>query len=115
MGAMGTRALPVIAGVAVAGVLAACTPTPTTPPVTPTVATSVPVATVPDVVGMNHQEAQDLLQATGFHRLNEQDATGQGRLLVLDRNWEVVSQSVKAGTSVPIDTPITLSSKKIGE
>jgi hypothetical protein len=72
-------------------------------------------AVVPDVVGLNHQLAQDTLQASGFYLLDEQDATGQGRMLLYDRNWVVVSQSVPAGTSVPADTMITLSSKKIGE
>jgi hypothetical protein len=102
-------------------VVAACSPAPpatppTPPPVSPpatTVSATVPVATVPNVVGMNHQAAQDLLQAAGFYILLEQDADGQGRPLVLDRNWEVVSQSVPAGTSAPLDTPITLTSKKI--
>jgi beta-lactam-binding protein with PASTA domain len=70
---------------------------------------------VPDVVGLNHQLAQDTLQAGGFYLLHEEDATGQGRMLVLDRNWEVVSQSVPAGTTVSTDTAITLYSKKIGE
>lgn len=64
---------------------------------------------------MNHQAAQDLLQAAGFYLLLETDATGQGRLLVWDRNWQVVSQSVDGGTTVATATPITLSSKKIGE
>jgi PASTA domain-containing protein len=72
-------------------------------------------AVVPDVVGLNHQLAQDTLQASGFYLLDEQDATGQGRLLLYDRNWVVVSQSVPAGTSASTDTMITLSSKKIGE
>lgn len=72
-------------------------------------------AVVPDVVGMNHQLAQDTLQASGFYLLVEEDATGQGRMLVWDRNWEVVSQSVAGDTIAPIDTAITLSSKKIGE
>lgn len=72
-------------------------------------------AVVPDVVGMNHQLAQDTLQANGFYLLLEEDATGQGRQLVWDRNWEVVSQSVAGGTTASIDTAITLSSKKTGE
>jgi hypothetical protein len=72
-------------------------------------------AVVPDVVGMNHQLAQDTLQANGFYLLLEEDATGQGRQLVWDRNWEVVSQSVAGGTTAPIDTAITLFSKKTGE
>ena len=36
-------------------------------------------------------------------------------MLVWDRNWEVVSQSVAGGTDAPIDTTITLFAKKIGE
>lgn len=76
---------------------------------------SAAVAVVPDVVGMNHQLAQDTLQASGFYLLHEEDATGQGRMLIYDRNWEVVAQSVPAGSSVPLTQAITLSSKKIGE
>jgi hypothetical protein len=38
---------------------------------------SVDMAVVPDVVGMNHQLAQDTLQASGFYLLHEEDATGQ--------------------------------------
>lgn len=72
-------------------------------------------AKVPKVVGLNHQLAQDKLQAAGFYDLRERDATGQGRMLVWDRNWEVVSQSVKPGTVTSTDTTITLSSKKLGE
>ena len=72
-------------------------------------------AMVPNVVGMNHQAAQDTLQAAGFYLLHEEDATGRGRLLIWDRNWQVVSQSVRGGTAISTDTPITLRSKKIGE
>lgn len=64
---------------------------------------------------MNHQYAQDTLQAAGFYYLLEEDATGQGRMLVWDRNWQVVSQSIKGGTTVSVDTPITLRSRKVGE
>lgn len=71
--------------------------------------------TVPDVVGMNHQYAQDDLQAAGFYALNERDATGQDRLMLWDRNWVVVSQDPPAGSRVSEDTTITLSSKKEGE
>lgn len=70
---------------------------------------------VPKVVGMNHQEAQDLLQAAGFYMLAERDATGQDRMLVWDRNWVVVRQSPEAGTRIALDATITLYSKKIGE
>ncbi|WP_219507094.1 PASTA domain-containing protein [Nonomuraea ceibae] len=70
---------------------------------------------LPDVVGMNLQAAQDHLQATGFYILNDKDATGQGRLQVLDRNWVVVRQTPAAGKRVPTSTLITLYAKKLGE
>lgn len=70
---------------------------------------------VPNVVGVNHQLAQDTMQAAGFYFLTEQDATGQNRLLIVDRNWVVVSQEPKGGTKAPTDTKIVLRSKKIGE
>jgi hypothetical protein len=71
--------------------------------------------TVPDVVGEDHQLAQDTLQAAGLYSLDEEDATGQGRLLLWDRNWTVVRQDPPAGTKVNEDETITLSSKKDGE
>lgn len=70
---------------------------------------------VPNVVGHNHQAAQDELQAAGFFMLQEQDATGQNRLLLWDRNWVVVRQSPRAGARVSTDATITLYSKKKGE
>jgi hypothetical protein len=71
--------------------------------------------TVPDVVGENHQYAQDTLQAAGLYLLKEEDATGQGRMLMWDRNWEVVEQDPAPGSKVTEDTTITLRSQKIGE
>ena len=70
---------------------------------------------VPNVVGKNHQLAQDTMQAAGFYALDEEDATGQGRLLLYDRNWVTVSQDPPAGTVASPDTTITLSAKKDGE
>jgi beta-lactam-binding protein with PASTA domain len=70
---------------------------------------------VPSVVGMNHQAAQNRMQDAGLFMLDEVDATGQGRVLVWDRNWVVVEQSPAPGTRVSEDRTITLSSKKIGE
>lgn len=71
--------------------------------------------TVPDVVGRDHQFAQDTMQAAGLYNLAEEDATGQGRALLWDRNWVVVSQSPPAGSRVNADTTIVLRSKKDGE
>ncbi|MBC6446817.1 PASTA domain-containing protein [Actinokineospora xionganensis] len=73
------------------------------------------VAALPAVVGMNHQSAQDALQAAGFYYLTEEDATGQGRLLVSDRNWVVVEQVPAAGTMVAKTEKILLRSKKKGD
>jgi len=72
-------------------------------------------AVVPAVAGMNHQLAQDTMQAAGFYYLLEEDATGKGRLLVNDRNWVVVSQSPDGGSTAALDTKIVLRSKKVGE
>lgn len=84
------------------------------PGLSPPPATS-DVAALPDVVGMNHQAAQDALQAAGFYYLTEEDATGQGRLLVSDRNWVVVEQVPAAGTMVAKTEKILLRSKKKGD
>ncbi|MEU6750105.1 PASTA domain-containing protein [Spirillospora sp. NPDC046719] len=67
---------------------------------------------VPDVVGHNHQKAQDEMQAHGLFMLAEEDATGQGRMLLWDRNWVVVRQKPAPGTKVSPTTTITLYSKK---
>lgn len=71
--------------------------------------------TVPNVIGMVHQYAQDTMQASGLFMLREEDATGQGRLLLYDRNWKTTAQSVAAGAVVDCSTEIVLSAKKIGE
>ncbi|GAA3464621.1 PASTA domain-containing protein [Saccharothrix longispora] len=71
--------------------------------------------TVPDVVGMVHQTAQDTMQAAGLYNLREEDATGRGRVLVLDRNWTTTAQSVPAGSSVDCLAEVRLSAVKIGE
>jgi beta-lactam-binding protein with PASTA domain len=90
------------------------TTTVTTVTVAPS-ATATQSGVVPNVVGMNHQLAQDTMQAAGFYNLAEEDATGQGRLLINDRNWVVVTQTPAGGTHAAPDTKITLRSKKIGE
>jgi hypothetical protein len=70
---------------------------------------------VPNVVGMDHQLAQDTMQAAGLYNLSEEDATGQDRLLIWDRNWTVVSQSPSPGSKVGEDQTIVLRSKKDDE
>jgi uncharacterized protein YlxW (UPF0749 family) len=70
---------------------------------------------VPDVTGLDHQAAQDAMQGEGLWILDEKDCTGQGRMLLFDRNWEVVSTDPPAGSHVSEDTTITICSKKQGE
>lgn len=70
---------------------------------------------VPDVVGEDHQLAQDTMQAAGLYNLAEEDASGQGRMLLYDRNWTVVSQSPTAGSMVSEDRTVTLRAEKDGE
>jgi hypothetical protein len=81
-----------------------------TPPATRT--TEAKLITVPDVSGMNHQDAQNTMQAAGLYNLREVDGKGQGRALVLDRNWVQTGQSPSAGTKVAPDTVITLTAVK---
>lgn len=71
--------------------------------------------TLPDVVGMNLQAAQDRLQAAGFYLLDDKDATGRGRFQVYDRNWVVTRQKPAAGRKVSTDALIVLYAKKYGE
>jgi hypothetical protein len=70
---------------------------------------------VPNVAGLDHQAAQDALQGEGLWLLDEKDCTGQGRMLLFDRNWEVVRTDPPAGTHVGEDTTIIICSKKQGE
>ncbi len=67
---------------------------------------------LPDVEGEDHQLAQDTMQAAGFYNLTEEDASGQGRALMLDRNWTVVSQQPGAGECVSADRTVILRAEK---
>jgi hypothetical protein len=68
--------------------------------------------TVPDGVGMNYQDAQDLWRAAGLLVAPAEDATGANRLPVLDSNWVVLAQDLKAGSKVAADSMITATVKK---
>jgi PASTA domain len=87
----------------------------------PTVkATTVPTRTtkaaatvkVPNGVGMDYQSAQDVWRAAGLVVAPAKDATGAHRLPVIDSNWVVLGQDVKAGSKVPEGTLITATVKK---
>jgi len=51
------------------------------------------------------------MQAAGLYALDEEDATEQGRVLLLDRNWTTVAQKPTAGSCVSEDATILLSAK----
>ena len=53
---------------------------------------------MPDVVGLNLQEAQDQIQEAGVFSRAARTATGEGRHQVMDRNWIVVGQNIEPGT-----------------
>ena len=92
----------------------------TTAPATTTPKTSVPRATaakvtkikVPDGVGLDYQSAQDRWRAAGLHVAPAVDATGQHRLPLIDSNWLVLAQNLKAGSKVPRGSFITATVKK---
>ena len=48
---------------------------------------------MPDVVCIGLQEAQDEIQDHGVIYSRSDDATGEGRFQVVDRNWVVVAQA----------------------
>lgn len=68
--------------------------------------------TVPDAVGMNYQDAQDLWRSSGLIVGPAVDATGANRLPVLDLNWVVLEQEPAGGAVVDPDTIIIATVKK---
>lgn len=70
-------------------------------------------AEIPNVVGMNLQDAQDCLQSKGFYYLDDQPAPGEPRFQVNDSNWTVTRQS-DVGPGYSFDTRITLTARKDG-
>jgi beta-lactam-binding protein with PASTA domain len=55
---------------------------------------------MPDVVCMNLQEAQDEIQDHGVFFSRSEDASGDDRRQIVDRNWVVVSQFPAAGSPI---------------
>lgn len=87
---------------------------PTAPPTTAPPPTTRP-ALMPNVVCMNLQDAQDTIQAmTGVFYSRSFDATGRGRMQVIDSNWIVVSQTPRPGTPFG-EGDANLGAVKIGE
>lgn len=55
---------------------------------------------MPNVICMNLQAAQDAIQAAGVWYSRSTDATGAGRMQVMDRNWVVVGQNPAPGVLI---------------
>jgi len=70
-------------------------------------------AEIPNVVGMNLQDAQDCLQSKGFYYLDDQPAPGEPRFQVNDSNWTVIRQS-DVGPGYFFNTRITLTARRDG-
>ncbi|GIF95749.1 PASTA domain-containing protein [Catellatospora citrea] len=66
---------------------------------------------VPNVVGKKATDAEKILADAGF--TNVKFLGDDGKELTLLVSWKVVKQSVKAGTKVAADTPITLTNTSV--
>jgi hypothetical protein len=55
---------------------------------------------MPDVVCMDLQAAQDEIQDRGVFLSRSEDASGEGRRQIWDRNWVVVDQSPQPGEPI---------------
>ncbi len=55
---------------------------------------------MPDVTCRNLQEAQDTIQRAGVFFSGSEDATGAGRMQIIDSNWVVVRQTPTPGTPI---------------
>lgn len=71
--------------------------------------------TVPDFVGMGLQSAQDTAQKQDFYHLTSHDSLGRARMQILDRDWKVCSQNVKAGTTTATNTKLDFGAVKLDE
>ena len=70
---------------------------------------------MPSVVGMNLQDAQDLIQEkTDVFFSSSFDCTGMGRSQIVDSNWVVVTQTPAPGTPIG-EGDAKLGVVKIGE
>jgi hypothetical protein len=74
--------------------------------------------TMPNLVGVNLQQAQDQLQSLTGGALfftSSHDATTGGRSQVVDSNWKVCSQSIAAGAAITSDSKIDFGAVKLEE
>jgi beta-lactam-binding protein with PASTA domain len=100
-------------------------PSTTTAPSTTSALSATPTAgpaatswVMPDLVGVNLQDAQNAIQSLtdfGIAITTSTDATGAGRSQLLDRNWTVCSQNVAPGESITADTAIDFAVVQLDE
>jgi beta-lactam-binding protein with PASTA domain len=55
---------------------------------------------MPYVVGMNLQDAQDVIQSAGVFYSRSFDCTGRDRNQIVDSGWLVVAQTPGAGSAI---------------
>ena len=66
-----------------------------------------PVVLMPDIpCGSDLQLAQDMVQDAGVFLSRSEDATGQDRFQIMDRNWTVVYSDPPAGTPIGEDEAV---------
>jgi hypothetical protein len=73
---------------------------------------------MPNLVGVNLQQAQDRIQAlTGdpLFLTTSHDASGKGRHQILDRDWKVCAQNVPPGASITMNSKIDFGTVKLAE
>jgi hypothetical protein len=92
--------------------------TTTSPPTSAPTAAAATSWVMPDLVGGTLQDAQDAVQDLtdyGIAVTTSTDATGAGRMQVLDANWTVCSQSVPPGATITADTAIDFAVVQLDE
>jgi hypothetical protein len=73
---------------------------------------------MPDLRGKDLQTAQDTIQSIthdGIWFTDSHDVSGQNRMQLLDRNWNVCSQNVPPGAKITPDSNIDFGVVKLGE
>lgn len=91
---------------------------PSSAPASPSPTATATSWTMPDLVGSHLQSAQNQIQSlTDFAIIvtTSHDATGAGRLQVLDMNWKVCSQNIPPGSTIDSGTRIDFGVVKVEE
>ena len=73
------------------------------------------VKAVPDFIGKGLATAETDARAAGFANITTHDASGRGRIQILDRDWKVCSQAPAAGSSASTASQLDLGAAKLSE